>query len=509
MPLPMLEQPLKEIVKNDKKKILNRSFMRYSESRKKKPAKCYHLTDKMSNSQAGKLNFTPTKHSMRQRLTNLIAVLLISVPCLLRAENLVDIYERALQNDPIVKQAEAKQSAAGESRSQGLARFFPTVAATGASGREWRHNKIKSLTNLFPASQEYWNSSFSVNLTQPLFHWDHWVQLSQSDNQIAQAEAAYQAELQNLMVRTTEAYFNVLSAQDNLQFTVMEKQAIAKQLEQAKVRFDVGIIPITDVYEAQAAFDATTANELEAANQLDNQKEALREIIGDNEGTLNALGETLPLKKPEPDNMSKWSDTAETNNLSVIAAFNQMEVTRKGVDIQRSGHLPRLDLVGSYGATENGSAFGPRGDTQNIGVQLNVPLFEGGAVNSRTRQASFEYEAAKENLTAVKRSVKRQVNNAYRSILTNISRIDALKATVTSAASALEASEAGFEVGIRTMVDVLGEQRNVYRAKRDLSRARYDYLINTIKLKQTTSDLTQVDLELINSLLVASSTPLK
>jgi outer membrane protein len=446
---------------------------------------------------------------MKRRLPKLMVMLLLCVPALLRAENLMEIYERALQNDPLIRQAEAKRSAAGESRTQGLARFFPTLAASAASGREWRHNRIASLNNLFPANQEYWNHSFSVNLTQPLFHWDHWIRLSQSDNQIAQATAAYEAELQKLMVRTTEAYFNVLSAQDNLQFTLSEKQAIAKQLEQAKARFEVGIIPITDVYEAQAAFDQTTANELEAGNNLDNQKEALREIIGDSDGLVSSLGEILPLKKPEPDNLSKWGESAETNNLNIIAAFNEMEVAHKDIDIQRSGHLPKLDLVGAYGVNENGSSFGPRGDTQSIGVQLNVPLFEGGAVNSRTRQASFEYEAAKENLTAVKRSIKRQVNNTYRSVLTNISRIEALKATVTSAASALEASEAGFEVGIRTMVDVLGEQRNVYRAKRDLSRARYDYLINTIKLKQTTSDLTQADLELINGLLVTSSTPLK
>ncbi|MBK8814528.1 MAG: TolC family outer membrane protein [Methylococcaceae bacterium] len=439
---------------------------------------------------------------MRSRLIRLFALLLICLPSLSWADNLMDVFERALQNDPIVKQAEAKQSAAGEKRDQGLARFFPTVSATGASGREWRHNKIANLNNLFPASQEYWNSSFSLNFNQPLFHWDHWLQLSQSDNQIAQAEAEYQAELQNLMVRTTQAYFNVLSAQDNLSFTIAEKEAITKQLEQAKARFDAGVIPITDVYEAQAAYDETVANELEAANNLDNQKEALREIIGENEGQLNSLNETLPLKKPDPENMSKWSENAEINNLGIISAFNQLEVSRKNIDIQRNGHLPKLDLVGTYGVTENGSAFGPRGDTQNIGIQLNVPLFEGGAVNSRTRQASYEFQAAKENLTAVKRSVKKDVNNTYRNVLTNISRIEALKATVTSAASALEAAEAGFEVGIRTMVDVLGEQRNVYRAKRDLSRARYDYLINTIKLKQTTSSLTQNDLESVNSLLV-------
>ena len=442
---------------------------------------------------------------MKRRLPKLIATLLLCLPYPLWAEDLIAIYERALENDPIIKQAEANQSAIGESRKQGLARFFPTIAATGSSSREWRHNSISSLSNLFPANQEYWNNLINVNLTQPLFHWDHWVQLSQSDNKIAQAEAAYQSELQNLMVRTTEAYFNVLAAQDNLKFTVSEKEAIAKQLEQAKQRFEVGIIPITDVYEAQAAFDQTSANELEAANNLDNQKEALREIIGDNEALLHTLGENLPLKKPEPDNITKWSETAEVNNLGVIAAFNQMEVSRKAVDIQRSGHLPKLDIVGNYTLSDNGSAFGPRGDTQNIGVQINVPLFEGGAVNSRTRQASFEYQGAKENLTAVKRSVKRQVNNAYRSIITAIGKIEALKTTVDSAASALEAAEAGSEVGIRTMVDVLAEQRNVYRAKRDLARARYDYLINTIKLKQTTSDLTQNDLERINALLEAKA----
>jgi outer membrane protein len=431
----------------------------------------------------------------------LLLLLSLSLPPNIRAEDLLGIYERALQNDPVIKQAEAKQSSAKETREQSLARFFPNLSVTGSTARNWQHNRKKSLNSFFP-NQEYWENSFSLDLIQPVFHWDHWVQLDQSDNQIAQVEALYQAELQNLMVRTTEAYFNVLAAQDNLQFTQSEKTAISKQLEQAQARFDAGIIPITDVYEAQAAFDQTAANELEAANNIDNQKEALREITGNDDALLNFLGENLPLKKPEPENLNKWNESAEANNLNVIAAFNQMEVARKNIDIQRTGHLPQLDIVGSYGVTDNGSRFGFRGDTQSIGVQLNMPLFEGGAVNSRTRQASFDFQAAKESLTAAKRSVKRQVSNNFRNVLTNISRIEALKAAVTSSASALEAAEAGFEVGIRTMIDVLNEQRNVYRAKRDLARARYDYLINTIKLKQTTSSLTQIDLEQINGLLI-------
>jgi outer membrane protein len=422
----------------------------------------------------------------------------------LHAQNLSQTYELALQNAPILKQAQAKQSAIGESKDQSIARFLPNISATGASSKNHLHNKKTGSFRGPDANQEFWDNTFNVNLTQPLFHWDHWIQLSQSDNQIAQAEASYLAELQSLMVNTTETYFNVLYAQDNLQFATAEKQAIARQLDQAKQRFEVGIIAITDVNEAQAGFDQANANEIDAANNLDNQKEALREIIGENDAPLNALGEQLPLLKPEPADISAWSDTAELNNFSIISAFNQAEISRKAIDVQRNGHLPRLDLVASYGASDNNSSFGFRGDTQSVGVQLEVPLFEGGAVNSRTRQAAYEYQAAKEDLTAKKRAVKRQVKDAYRGVMSAISRVAALKATVTSAASALEATDAGFGAGTRNMVDVLNEQRNLYRAKRDFSRSRYDYLINSLKLKQAASSLSQDDIEQINRLLAAN-----
>lgn len=423
----------------------------------------------------------------------------------LHAQNLSETYDLALQNAPVLKQAQAKQSAIGESKDQSIARFLPNISATGASQKQWLHNLKTNTYQGTAVNQEFWNNTFNLNMTQPLFHWEHWIQLSQSDNQIAQAEATYLAELQNLMVKTTEAYFNVLYAQDNLQFASAEKQAIARQLEQAQQQFNVGIIAITDVNEAQAGFDQANANEIEAANNLDNQKEALREIIGENDASLNALGGQLPLVKPDPPDISAWSDLAELNNFSIISAFNQAEVSRKAIDLQRSGHLPRLDLIGSYGASDNTSSFGARGDTQSIGVQLNVPLFEGGAVNSRTRQAGFEYQAAKEDLTAKKRAVKRQVKDAYRGIMTAISRVAALKAAVISATSALEATEAGFGAGTRTMIEVLNEQRNLYRAKRDFARTRYDYLINSIKLKQAASSLSQDDIEQVNRLLVTNT----
>lgn len=438
----------------------------------------------------------------KKLLSSFIAIFLAGISSA-KAQNLSDIYELALQNDPALKQAENKLYAIGESKDQSLARFFPVISATGISTKEYLHNKRTGDFRGSLANQDFWSHTFNLNITQPLFHWEHWVQLKQSENQIAQAEATYKGEQQTLMAKTTEAYFNVLSALDNLEFAMAEKEAIGRQLEQAKQRFEVGIIAITDVHEAQAGFDQASANEIEAANNLDNENEALKEIIGDTEVLLDTLGENLPLKKPEPANIFDWSKTAEVNNLSIIAAFNQSEVNRKAIEIQRSGHMPKLDIIGSYGVSDVNSTFGFRGDTQNVGLQLNVPLFEGGAVNSKTRQASFEFEAAKDNLETVKRSVKRQIKEAFRGVMTNISRVEALKAAVTSAETSLEATQAGFEVGTRTMVDVLNEQRNLFKAKRDFSRARYDYLINGIKLKQLSSELTQNDLELLNKLLVA------
>ncbi|MDD5580741.1 MAG: TolC family outer membrane protein [Methylobacter sp.] len=450
-----------------------------------------------------------TRNSVVKKLIGFVILILTGIPHL-EAQNLLETYELALQNDPVLKQAQANQSAFGESKDQSIARFLPNISATGSSNRIVQTNTktgidqsgLDLITLAFPSKQEYWNNTISVNLTQPIFHWDYWVQLSQSDNKIAQAEADYQAALQNLMVKTTQAYFNILSAQDNLEFTIAEKQAISRQLEQAKQQFEVGLIAITDVNEAQAGFDQAGANEIEAANNLDNQKEALREIIGENDALLNSLGKQLPLSKPDPVDIKVWSEVAEANNFSIISAFNQAEASRKSIALQRSGHFPRLDLVASYGQADNTSVFGIRGDTKSVGIQFNVPLFAGGAVNSRTRQASYEYEAAKEKLNEVKRSVKRQVKDAYRGVVSNISRVEALSATVLSAESALEATEAGFEVGTRTMVDVLNEQRNLFRAKRDFSRSRYDYLINSIKLKQASSNLTLNDLEQINRILM-------
>ncbi len=416
------------------------------------------------------------------------------------AQDLVETFELALQRDPVLKRAYYTQLSVGESKSQSIARLLPSISASGSSSREHLNNKKSNFQG--SVVQKFGTHRFSVNFTQPLFHWDHWVGLSQSDNRIAQAEAEYQAEYQNLIVKTTEAYFNILSAKDNLEFALAEKTAIERQLDQAKQRFDVGLIAITDVFEAQAGFDQATANQIQAENELDDTKEALREIIGENDADILSLGKQINFSPPEPNDISEWSRIAETNNNNIIAALNQTEVSRKEVSIQQSAHLPTLDIVADYNLQDDTSLFGFKGDTRRVGVQINVPLFQGGLVSSKTRQAQFDYQASRENFLSTKRQVKRQLRNAFRDIISSLSRVKALQATVDSAESALEATEAGYEVGTRTLVDVLAEQRNLYRAKRDHSRSRYDYLINGIILKQTASSLTAQDLDLINQYLL-------
>ena len=412
-------------------------------------------------------------------------------------QDLLETYQLAKANDPDFRSSDINKLAVAEIKSQSIAQMLPNLSFNASSSR----NRLESSSFLGTTLQHYWDHKLGFNLKQPVFHWDHWVQLDQADNKIAQAEAQFQAKQQNLMRRTAEAYFNILAAQDNLTFSVAEKKSIEKQLEQAKQRFDVGIIAITDVYEAQAGYDRAVASEIEAQNTLDNSKEALREIIGENNADLNSLQPQIPLSPPAPEDLASWANSAENNNFSIVAQINQAEFIRKNVELQQSKHLPTLDIVAQYGDQDTGNRYGLRGDNESVALQLNIPLYEGGGTSSRARQAEHEYQAAKEDLIKVKRNINRGVKDSFRGVVSSISRVKALEATAKSAEMAVEAAEAGFEVGTRTMVDVLTEQRNLYRAKSDYARSRYDYLINGIKLKEAGGSLAEQDLEQINQYL--------
>ncbi len=418
----------------------------------------------------------------------------------LQAQNLLETYDLAIKNDPFLRQSLANKMAVAENKDQSIAQLLPTISAGATTGQTWSHQE-SFFNETFPGQSnrnDFWESHFSINLVQPVFHWDMWVQLSQSEKQIAQANASYLAEQQNLILKTTEAYFSVLSAQDDLTFARSENKTIARQLEQAQQRFNVGLIAITDVYEAQAGFDQSRSDIIAAANSVENAKEALMVIIGPYSAELSILGETLPLPKPDPSNINEWNRQALNQNLNILVAQNESEIIKDNINLQRSGHYPQLDIVGQFALNDTAGNLLARGNTESIGLQLNIPLFEGGAVNSRTRQAEYQYTEAKENLIATKRAVTKEVKDSYRGVLTAISQVAALKSAVHSGKSALEATEAGFDVGTRTMVDVLSTTRNYTDAQIRYAKSRYAYLINSIRLKNAASTLSIADLEAIN-----------
>jgi outer membrane protein len=417
------------------------------------------------------------------------------------AQDLVKIYELAITHDPRLREAEANRNAALESRPQSIAKLLPKIDITGEWNRNSVLSKFKQEQLSFIAggrNLDFWDSAARINVTQPIYHHEFWVQLGQADNQIAEAEANLAAEQQNLMVRTAKAYFDVLLARDTLAFAEAEQAALGRQWEQAQARFEVGLSAITDVHEARAAYDQARANVIQAVNDLDNAKEALREIVGDFGGELYGLVDEIPLKGPQPDRIEDWSTLAQTNNFTIVAAQNRAELAQKSIDLQFAGHYPTLDLVGSAGFTDTNRPRGIPTESQVIGMQINVPVFAGGGVNSRVRQARFEFEAAQERLDAQRRAIQRQVKDAFRGILSSIGQVHALAAAVVSAQSAVEASQAGFEVGTRTTVDVVAEQRNLTRARRDYAKTRYDYIVNSLTLKQAASTLEGADLALVN-----------
>jgi outer membrane protein len=416
------------------------------------------------------------------------------------AENLIEIYDEALISDPELSAALSKRDSVMESKPQSLARLLPNLSASAGASRV-RQNIKSSPFSGSEGIEIYDNNNLQLNLLQPIYHHDYWVQLNQADSFVAQAEAEYRAAQQLLILRSAQSYFSILSAQDELLFATAEKEAIARQLEQAKERFEVGLIAITDVHEAQAGYDQARAGEILAINEVDNSWEALHEIIDRKPKLLASLAEKLPLSRPVPEEISAWRTSALEGNLELTAARAGAQATKETISLQRSGHFPTLDLVGSVGLNDTNQSIGSRTDTRSIGLQLNVPIYEGGAVNSRTRQAQHDFQEAQRNLEKTRRSVERQVKDAYRGVLTSISQVEALHAAVTSSESALEATEAGFEVGTRTMVDVLAEQRNLFRAKRNYSRARYDYIINGLKLKQAAGSLSRSDIEDVNRVL--------
>ncbi|MBV2089577.1 MAG: TolC family outer membrane protein [Candidatus Thiodiazotropha sp. (ex Ctena orbiculata)] len=415
-----------------------------------------------------------------------------------QADDLMSVYRLALENDPQLQAAKEQLNSARESKSLARSQLLPTIGL-GATYDAVRSD-VKTLQgNSVDDTSTYRESGLGLNLTQPIYRRDRLVQLEQSDSTIAQAEADFASAEIDLMVRSTTAYFDILSAEDDLRVANAEREATGRQLEQAQQRFDVGLIAITDVHEAKAAYDAARASEIAAENSLDNAWEALFEIIGPKaKSDLAKLGDGLLLNPPVPNSLTDWSDTAQQQNYTIIAARSNLKVLEQEIDVSKSGHYPTLDLVGGYSINRSDSDTATEADTAKIGLALEVPIYTGGAVSASTRQSQANYRAAQQSLDQTRRAVNRQVRDAFRGVLSTISQVEALKAATVSAQSALESTQAGYEVGTRTIVDVLNVQRNLFSSQRDYLNSRYGYILNGLALKSAAGTISESDLEMVN-----------
>jgi len=409
------------------------------------------------------------------------------------AADLLSLYQQAQDSDPQILAARATRDAGYEVRPQAKAGLLPNISLSG----DLSYQKQDILTS--PSiDQNFSSSALALRVVQPLFRKDRSIAVDQADDQVAQADSEYNAAKQALMLRIAQAYFGVLAAQDSQTFAQTEKKAIARQLDQAQQRFDVGLVAITDVHEAQARFDLARANEITAENSLGNAWESLREIISTSPSSLSDMRLDVPLVAPQPASLDEWSTIAQKNNPTIRSASLAADIARKQIDVRYAGHYPSLDVVAALSRSRSGSTVVSDVNSGSIGLQLAVPLYSGGSVNSATRQARHLLTASQQGLDQQRRSVDRQVRNAYRGVQSNISRISALKAAQVSAQSALEATEAGFDVGTRTLVDVLNSQRDLFRAKRDFAQSRYDYVLNTLSLLQAAGTLTVEDMQRVN-----------
>lgn len=417
------------------------------------------------------------------------------------AVGLMEVYRDAERSDPRVRAFEAQYLATAEGKAQARAQLLPQIGGNANLTRA--RQEVESEGLLASGTDYYTTKGFSLDLTQPIYRRDRFVQRRIADSLTEQAGATLEAERQDLIQRVADSYFSVLAAQDNLAFARAEKEAIARQLDQAKQRFEVGLVAITDVNEAQAAYDLAVADEIEAVRVLNAAREALREITGEYYESFELLRAEIPLLTPNPSDVQTWVDAALRQNPAVEAARHNVEVTRQQIEFSRSGHYPALDAVATHGYTDiGGGSFGGRETTDtSVGFQVSVPIYQGGGINSRVRESEFLYDQATQQLEQQRRLAVRQTRDAYLSVNSAISRVQALRQAVVSNESSLEAAQAGLEVGTRTLVDVLAAQSLLFRARSEYARARYDYLLAGLRLKQAAGALSMGELESVAQLL--------
>jgi outer membrane protein len=418
------------------------------------------------------------------------------------AADLLETFRVAQANDPVFAAARATQRAGLEKLPQGRALLMPNVNLSANSTYNDNTNRYSPTIPLLPGGNNSYNShGYSVNLVQPLLRQQNWLAYTEAELQVAQSAAQFRLAEQDLILRVAQAYFDVLAAQDSVQLAGAQKIAISEQLEQARRNFEVGSATITDTHEAQARHDLTNAQEIAAQNNLEVKRHTLQQLINALPKELRQLDKEFKLETPQPADMEKWADDAQLRNPQLVAAKIAAEIAKKEVARSRGGHYPTVDLVANYASnTANGGSFGVGSDSTNksIGVQLNIPLFQGGATNSKWREAEANHERASQELENARRTVATQARQAYLGVVSGIAQVKALQQALISSESVLEASKLGQEVGVRTNLDVLNAQQQLYSTRRDLYQAEYNYLISQLRLKAAAGSLDESELSKVN-----------
>jgi len=432
-------------------------------------------------------------------LKYLAGLLLVSVVLPLQAANLMDVYYEALHSDPTFKQAEADWQSAKEDLPIARSNLLPRFDIIGNYEKQYKHSPFLPLR---VGNGRNYNYGYTLALTQPIFNFPAWNAIKGAKARVKAATATYAAAAQDLMVRTARAYFIVLQAYDQLRYTVARKRAVHEQLLTAKERFKVGLIAITGVYDAQSVYDQTEATKIADQNKLNDAVEKLREITGRHYYRLVGIRRSVPLVKPLPNDIGRWVQVAEHQNYSLRAQAFAVQAARETVKQQSAGWMPQLDFVGQYAQNYNTSLpFVPktRQETGLAGLRVDFPLIQGGLVTAQTRQARYDYLSQSSQFQFVHRSVVSETRQSFLGVITGIKKIIADVQTIKSAQNALDATKAGYDVGTRTMVDVLDDLTALYLKQQQYSDDQYTYIVDTIELKANAGTLSAPDLEKINA----------
>jgi outer membrane protein len=444
---------------------------------------------------------TAMKKTTQSFVVNISALLLLLSHSIVQAEDLREIYKLALEFDPTIRAAVAARDGAYETVKDSRGSFLPQVDFNGSYTESTTENENVNVTEFDGSTTRY-----GVSLTQTIYQKNLIAVHQQNKNFVQQADADFKTAEQELIVRVATQYFRVLGALDNLDFSKAEMESNERQLEQIKQRFDVGLVAITDVHEAQARYDLSRSQFISAENILDNEAEALRRITGRYHKHLAPLQKQTPLDPPEPNDIEHWTKLALDQNPTLVATKFFVEQAQDQVDIQRSGHYPQLDLTAGYSKSDSdnsisGSFTNGESETTTVQVRFYMNLFAGGSISSRVRQAQQNLTRAMEILEESGRATQENVRSAFLGVKSAISQVSALKQAVISSQSRLKATEAGFDVGTRTTVDVLNARSELFDSERLYARARYDYILQNLRLKQAAGMLSPQDVASTNTLL--------